>query len=228
MEQRSSVVIMTHKSSFTNRNKNFTNSTGGPSNSAMQRLFVALPLPPHIKEELRQWQLQNKSILPFRKWTHPEDLHITVQFLGDTSNEQLEQMKHHLASIKHAPFQLQLSKFGSFGPLAAPRILWASVSGELQALTQLHKKVLEQTEKVGFIAEERRYQPHITVARHYENVTNSNHLTKNAADKATMNLQEILHNSSLPTLEWQATEYTIMKTTLNKQPSYSVVHSFSL
>jgi len=161
---------MTHTTNFSKRNYADKATSKPQTNSATHRIFVALPLPSHIKQELEHWQLQNQSTLQFRKWTHPEDLHITLQFLGDTTNEQLEQLIVQLGSIQHSPFQLQLSSFGSFGPSSAPRILWASVSGELQSLTQLHRKVLEQTEKVGFIAEERRYQPHITVARYYEGV----------------------------------------------------------
>ena len=47
-----------------------------------QRLFVAIPVPEHISRKLEDWTLDHKAQLRFRKWTHPRDYHITLQFWG--------------------------------------------------------------------------------------------------------------------------------------------------
>lgn len=172
------------------------------------RLFIAVPLPSSVKETLQQWASSHKQQLPFRKWTHPEDYHITLQFLGDTSQEQYEQLCQALASVKLSPFQLQLNELGSFGSKQAPRILWAGLSGDLPALQQLQQQVVANS---GFQAEERSYRPHITIARYYEG--------KQPFHSAAL-------ADGLPPLAWQVDQFTIMRTGLGNIPMYTTLKSF--
>lgn len=172
------------------------------------RLFIAVPLPVEVKQALQHWASSHKQQLPFRKWTHPEDYHITLQFLGDTSQEQYEQLCQALASVEYSPFHLQLAELGSFGSKQAPRILWAGISGDLPALQQLQEQVVANS---GFQAEERGYRPHITIARYYEG--NQPFQTAALAD-------------GLPPLAWQVDQFTIMRTGLGNTPMYTTLKSF--
>lgn len=221
---------------FTSKNNNsFTAKDSRSNSSNTERIFIALPLPDHIKQELQQWTLLHKQQLPFRKWTHTDDYHITLQFLGDASHEGMEQLCRHLVSVKQPSFQLKLDQLGWFGSASAPRILWVGVNGELQALNQLQQQVTTRTKQCGFAEEERSYKPHITIARYYDEARRStarypavHHDEISAQSTETTSFQQIISSNSIGSLQWQVKQFTIMKTTLNQQPSYSIVHSFSL
>lgn len=134
-----------------------------------ERLFVAIRLPRKQRELLENAASRLSSDMKFAKWTHSEDYHITVQFLGDTPVKDIPGLLKSLKGIsgKLSPFQLHLDNFGTFGPASAPRVLWAGVSGELDKLKDLQQSVVSATGPLGFNVETREYNPHITLARKY-------------------------------------------------------------
>ena len=103
-----------------------------------RRTFVALPLPTSLREQLGEWIKETKNELPFRKWIHPQDIHITLHFLGSTSQEQLEEIIQVLKKLclEQTPFELSIDGLGTFGKSDQPRIFWAGVGGELTQLIQ--------------------------------------------------------------------------------------------
>ncbi|WP_150265401.1 RNA 2',3'-cyclic phosphodiesterase [Paenibacillus tepidiphilus] len=135
-----------------------------------ERLFVAVKLPETLGGMLEKARKEASSKVKFAKWTHFQDYHITLQFLGDTPVEQIPALKEALreAAAGQQPFVLELDRWGTFGAGSAPRVLWAGVSGELERLHQLQRRVVAATEPLGFKAEARAYNPHITLARKYK------------------------------------------------------------
>lgn len=177
------------------------------------RVFVAIPIPDHIAEELKSWRNAHKDRLPFRKWTHPKDYHITLQFLGETSLIKLEAIRDGLRRIKGTPFTLSINGGGFFGPVKTPRILWSAVSGDTKSLHLLHLSVIQATGNLGFIPEDRPYNPHITLARGSKDMDST--------------LLEVI--SSAPTgLEWEVDHFTLMRTHMNVSPMYEIVETFTL
>ncbi|SHE32419.1 2'-5' RNA ligase [Seinonella peptonophila] len=141
--------------------------------SVNKRTFVGLSLPANIKEQLGGWMEENQLKLPFRKWTIPEDIHITLHFLGETTEEQLKHIKSILTEVcsKHRSFSLSLNGFGIFGQNHQPRIFWSGVGGDLEQLQNLQKSIVKELDLIGFPNENRPYRPHITLARKYESNT---------------------------------------------------------
>lgn len=94
------------------------------------RLFVGITLSEIVIERLTVVLGRMKTELPFRKWTHPADLHITLHFLGDTREDQLSALRAAMAAAAAAtdPMGLALTAPGTFGPPHAPRILWLGVA----------------------------------------------------------------------------------------------------
>ncbi|GIP34306.1 RNA 2',3'-cyclic phosphodiesterase [Paenibacillus sp. J2TS4] len=133
------------------------------------RLFIAAPISPSVKNTLERWTRTLAGELPFRKWTHPDDYHITLQFLGETSAEKQRQVEQALrfTAERHPNFSLTLNGLGLFGPEPSPQILWAGAEGDTSALRSLQQDVVEAMCKVGYEAESRPYRPHITLARKY-------------------------------------------------------------
>lgn len=110
-----------------------------------------------------------KRQLPFKKWVHPDDLHITLKFIGEVAPSAVPAIETALARIaaRSNPFALKLSGAGTFGAPQAPRVLWAGLGGKLQPLKSLQADVESELAELGYEPENRPYSPHITLARQY-------------------------------------------------------------
>ena len=125
-----------------------------------KRLFVALDLPEAAKEELTALQ----GGLPDARWTPPEQLHLTLCFIGETDGTLFLDIRDALAEIAAPAFDLRLKGLGFFPPRQTPRVLWAGVVDNPQ-LIRLQKQVATCLRHAGADLERRRFSPHITLAR---------------------------------------------------------------
>lgn len=181
-------------------------------NEEKWRLFIAVPLPQALKQKLEDWCREQKTLLQFKKWVHAEDYHITVQFLGDTSPERLTELAASLerAAKGIAPLGLEAAGIGTFGRPASPSVLWAGVRGEVTGLESLQRRVTSENRALGFIPEERRFSPHITLARKYrEEAGLTPELPKAMPEFGT----------------WTADRLVIYRTHMHERPMYEVVGS---
>lgn len=190
-----------------------SNNRLAEENSTTMRLFVAIPLPEPITDRLQQWAYAHKSEFTFRKWTYPQDYHITLQFLGDVEESRLPAIKSALEQIKAAPFAMSLNGAGVFGIPDSPRVLWAAIDGNKKALHDLQAEVVLQMRTVGFVPEARPYSPHITLARKY-------------AGSLPFN-KEFLH-SAPKDQEWQVDRFVLMRTHMHETPMYEAIATFPL
>jgi len=125
----------------------------------LHRIFIAINLPEGIKTKLLEYR--NKwPELPAR-WTTKENLHLTLAFLGNTSDRELAEVCALLkrAGERHSPFSLAFTKI-AYGPDAKrPQMIWAI--GEKSAeLLALQKDVASTLERTG-----QPFSPHLTLAR---------------------------------------------------------------
>lgn len=180
------------------------------------RIFMALPLVDDVRTTLVERCEEMRQVLPFRKWVHPQDLHITVQFLGETRNDVAEKCSTALADRlqQFDPFMLRLAGLGFFGRPTAPRIFWAGLHGDVKQLQQLYTAVTEVTSPFGFIKEDRPYRPHITLAKNYKGEA--------ALDETLLNH----HSEALLSPEWQVSEAVMYRTHMKSSPMYEIVAKF--
>lgn len=125
------------------------------------RLFIGIPLDDRMRSELERIVAHLRPMLDGWRWSSPAGWHITLQFLGKTTPEQLTQLEANLAAVQSPaiPIRLgQLDLFDRAGVFFADVI----VSPPLLALQQ---QVVSATAPCGFVAETRPYHPHITLAR---------------------------------------------------------------
>jgi 2'-5' RNA ligase len=126
----------------------------------MPRLFVAIDLP----EELRGQVSSLYYGIPKTRWTPPEQLHLTLRFIGEVDGQLFRQIVDQLETVKFDQFSLQFNGLGYFPPRRHPNILWVGVNKN-EALTQLQRRLETCLVKLGLEPEHRKFHPHLTIAR---------------------------------------------------------------
>ena len=124
------------------------------------RLFLAIEMPAEVKEILSTLRRDIHGV----RWVPPEQLHLTLLFLGELAPENLDRLCTTLATIAIAPFSLTFDRTGCFPRPAAPRILWAGIIPH-PVLSRLVLLVREAAADCGVIVDEKPFSPHITLAR---------------------------------------------------------------
>lgn len=141
------------------------------------RLFVALELPPDVLRALVAVQRDLRTQFPGRaaRWVRPEGIHLTLKFLGDVPSDQVADLGSALraAAEGRAPFDLQAGGVGVYPNPKRARVVWAGVSGDLDALRNLKTAVEEHIAPLGYPTETRRFSPHLTLARASRRATNA-------------------------------------------------------
>jgi 2'-5' RNA ligase len=125
------------------------------------RLFIGIPLAPKVIDGLERVSHGLRSADDRLRWTSSESWHITLQFLGETSEERYKCLVPRLHDVVSVPPSIQVGELGVFDRAG---VFFADVHVSPE-LGKLQKNVVAATEKCGCAAEERPFHPHITLAR---------------------------------------------------------------
>jgi RNA 2',3'-cyclic 3'-phosphodiesterase len=125
----------------------------------MLRLFVGIGFPPELKLRL---SLLCAGVTG-AKWVDPGNLHLTLRFIGEITEDLAADVDAALARLKARTFTLQLAGTGVFGG-NRPNSLWVGVERD-PALMVLHDKIELALIRAGLTPEPRRFVPHVTLAR---------------------------------------------------------------
>jgi RNA 2',3'-cyclic 3'-phosphodiesterase len=131
------------------------------------RLFIALELSSEIHQNLTQLITDLKQINQTDiKWVKPENIHLTLKFLGDTPQSKLKKVTASLEKIANevSGFTVEAKGTGVFPTLRKPRTLWAGLSTPPE-LTKLQRRVEEEISPLGFPSDPRGFLPHLTLGR---------------------------------------------------------------
>lgn len=126
----------------------------------MLRLFVGLELPDTIKQQL----FALKAPMVDAKWQTPEQLHLTLCFIGNVDDEFLDPIYEALYGITLTPFKLAVNRLGLFGSPMHPKNLWAGVAPQAP-VADLHDNIAQRLAAIDLEPQEKPFQPHITLAR---------------------------------------------------------------
>lgn len=124
------------------------------------RLFVAIALPEDIRDRLAALQ----SGVPGARWVAPENLHLTLRFIGEVDGRQASDIDAALTAVNTPSFPLTLAGIDSFGAGNKVRSLWARAEPS-EPLKRLQAKVEQALQRAGQAAEGRKFKPHVTLAR---------------------------------------------------------------
>ena len=129
------------------------------------RLFVALEIPPTVRENLANFIKQLRPLAPEPRWLRPENLHVTLKFIGELPAEKLAAIRTALASIRSAQaVTIDFRGLGFFPNEKHPRVFWAGMEASPNLKT-LASDIERATEKLGIPREQRPFSPHLTLAR---------------------------------------------------------------
>lgn len=174
--------------------------------------FFAVRIPNETKQIMKEHCQELKKALPFGRWVHHEDIHITLAFLGFAPLENLQKVEKNAreALMGENSFQLEINKLGIFGASQSPRIFWADTM-ESKELHLVRKKVFAACSEAGFQLETRPFRPHITLARKW--------VGEEPFHESLLHIWEELQPQPLV---FEAKDVVLYQTHLEKTPKYEV------
>ena len=125
----------------------------------MIRAFIAIPIPETTRSQLAVTQF----LLPIARPLPVENFHLTLVFLGEQTEDRLEELHIALEQITAPPVVLQIEGLGVFGG-DKPRIVHATIRPD-PPLTRLQARIARAADMCGIARDTRRFTPHVTLGR---------------------------------------------------------------
>ncbi len=130
------------------------------------RCFISLELPEELKKNIYGYIEKLKAAGADVKWIPPENLHLTLKFLGNTQEELLKDINERLFSLakSYERFSLQVSGAGAFPNIKYPRVIWLGVH-DSEEIIKLQRDIDESMAGLGFEKDDKQFTPHLTIGR---------------------------------------------------------------
>lgn len=180
-----------------------------------QHYFIGIPMPEHVRVWLHDWQDQLREDLSYGVWTNQADFHITLKFMGAVEDHNLPYLQQYLEEISASAFELKIGELGHFGNPHKPRVIWAGVERANELLT-LQRKVEHQCERLGYPAENRSYNPHVTLAKKWRG--------EKGIEQSIIEHYDHLKFSE----KIEVDAFALFKIHPNSQPKYEIIQWFPL
>jgi 2'-5' RNA ligase len=133
----------------------------------MPRTFIAVAASPEIRNSARKLAEILRPAAGDVKWVAPENLHWTLQFLGEIdileANTICTAVTAAVAEVE--AFELECRGAGAFPGADRPRTLWLGAGKGSQAMVALHAAIQKKLDRLGYRGEHRRFVPHVTLGR---------------------------------------------------------------
>lgn len=187
------------------------------------RTFVSVNIDPLVLNRLQKFQhtleagVPNDSI----RWSSPEQLHLTLKFLGNVAASALPELQSALNETiqLHRTLELSAEGLGGFPSLRNPRVIWVGAGRDVEPLLRLQAQVEKATLPWAQKEEDRTFHPHFTLGR-----------VREKALRHTRRIGEFLQEVQPPQFgQWRVTEVHLMRSQLSPRGStYSLLASFPL
>ncbi len=137
----------------------------------MKRLFIAVPIQSEAKNKITNGIISDVKIkqLPV-KWTAYQNLHLTIQFLGDVDEKRIGDLKQIINRVK-TPVRNEFLKFtgiDSFPGKTNPKIIYIGMDNS-NYLRLIHRQISHDLLRNGFSPDRKPFKPHLTLGRVREN-----------------------------------------------------------
>lgn len=131
------------------------------------RTFIAIDFDKAVKKKLAELQARLRPTCGKVKWVNTDQVHLTVKFLGETTEAQVPGIREALDQVasRCGAFDIGIEQLGVFGRSGPVRVLWVDVRDPTGRLAACHALCEQLLEPVGFDREARPFSPHLTLAR---------------------------------------------------------------
>ncbi len=99
------------------------------------------------------------------KRVKPQNIHLTVRFLGDISPSMVDAIYEEMKQVSFTPFTIELGGLGAFPKLSYPRVVWAGIRKGADELTNIFEQLEPRLRGLGFKPDTKGFSPHLTIAR---------------------------------------------------------------
>lgn len=184
----------------------------------MPRLFIGIKCTDQNYLTILQSELKRKLLKSEVNWVDPNNFHITLKFLGDVEDYRINSILRLLEGVAetYIPVALIPDKLGIFGSTLHPKVIWFGYR-EDPTLSELQITIEKELIVLGFKSEERKFTPHLTLAR-----------VKHIAEGA--NFIDILKDQKqLVGQQFQVHSFQLIRSVLHKEgPEYQILQEFPL
>ena len=180
----------------------------------MARIFIAIELEENLRNKLSELQAELKKSGADVKWVETKNLHLTLKFLGEISNEDIPKVEAAMDEIckDTKAFTIKLQGVGAFPKISYPRVIWVGIIAGEKSLIELAAKLDDRLEKENFKKEERPFSAHLTVGRSRSNLNRIGLI------------EQLDKNKNWEGLQTQVDKITLFKSTLTpKGPIYEPI-----
>ena len=131
------------------------------------RAFLAIALPEPVRRALAALQEDLARSRADVKWVEPDNLHVTLKFLGEITDEGRRRVEELVTRMAHqeAPFEAGLDHVGAFPSMMAPRVIWVAVEQGRESVIRLAEAVEREGAAIPLAKEDRPFAAHITLGR---------------------------------------------------------------
>lgn len=183
------------------------------------RLFVAIPIPEILLDDIQNIQSKLKGTEADVKWVERENLHFTLRFLGEILEDRLQDAQEaiRVSSASSFPFSAELGEIGAFPSISSPRVIWLGLDKGKEEINDLAVSLEQELVAREFPAEDKPFHAHLTLGR-----------ARSA--KRLGGLKDLLRQRlSLRGRSFSVTEMMLYSSTLTPRgPIYHVLYSFTL
>lgn len=127
------------------------------------RLFIATQFDDEVKDHIQAVQERLRRLDSRANFTRRENLHLTLAFLGEISEERLADIEEAMNAVETAPLELCFDRMGRFRRRDS-ELWWIGARGNRE-LERMQAELTARLRSKGFSLEERTFQPHLTLAR---------------------------------------------------------------
>ena len=187
------------------------------------RAFISIHLDDAVLEALQKFQHSLTAKLPREsvRWSAPEQLHLTLKFLGNVSAESLPDLKAamHPLALACGPLQLRAEGLGAFPSLRNPRVIWIGLQGDVERLQDWQEQLARAVNPWAQKEENRAFHPHLTLGR-----------IRETASRHARQIGQVLQDFPVPAFgEWRASQFFLMRSQLSpKGAVHTILESYPL
>lgn len=186
--------------------------------NTLLRTFVCITIPMPQVKTVSDWLSARRCESHELRWVYPDAMHLTLKFCGERTSETVNMLLNELKDFhSKGQFDIYIEDIGGFPDLIQPRVVWASIKGDIERLFVIRNEVEKAALKASIPKENKKYIPHITVGR------------RNSDRPLPEETLSSMRSAKLVTEPWTVKEITLMRSELSPMgPRYTPLGLFKI